>query len=55
MARSDRVAGIIAVLLSVLFFYLGSLPIKWAQPYGTLGGSEFIFVRFVLGSLLISL
>ncbi len=53
MGVSSRTVGFLTVFFSGLFFYLGTLPIRWEKDYGTLGGNEFISARFLLGALLI--
>ncbi len=40
-------------MLSMLCFYGSTLPIRWAKVYGTLGGGDFLFVRFIIGSLFV--
>ena len=53
--HNSRILGVLAILSSNFLFYFGTLPIRWAKEYGSLGGTEFIFTRFLLGSLIVCL
>lgn len=55
-ARPPRqIIGWLAVFGSAFFFYLATLIIRWAADYVTIGSPFFVFSRFLLGFIIVSL
>ncbi len=50
-----QAAGWLAVFGSAFFFYLATLIIRWSADHVTIGSAYFVFARFLLGFLVVSL
>jgi drug/metabolite transporter (DMT)-like permease len=51
---SRRAIGWLAVFGSAFCFYLATLIIRWAVPYGDIASAYFVFARFLLGFVVVS-
>lgn len=52
---SRQSVGWLAVFGSAFFFYLATLIIRWAAGHVTIGSAYFVFARFLLGFIVVSL
>lgn len=52
--RSRQMLGWLAVFGSAFCFYLATLIIRWAEPHVEIASSYFVFSRFLLGFLVVS-
>lgn len=53
--RSRQIVGWLAVFGSAFFFYLATLIIRWAAPYVEIASAYFVFSRFLLGFIVVSI
>jgi drug/metabolite transporter (DMT)-like permease len=51
---SRQPVGWLAVFGSAFFFYLATLVIRWAADHVTIGSAYFVFARFLLGFIVVS-
>ena len=51
---SRQSVGWLAVFGSAFFFYLATLIIRWATAHVTIGSAYFVFARFLLGFIVVS-
>lgn len=51
---SRQSVGWLAVFGSAFFFYLATLVIRWAADHVTIGSAYFVFARFLLGFIVVS-
>lgn len=52
---SMQLFGWLAVLGSAFFFYLATVIIRWAGDYVEIGSAYFVFARFLLGFIVVSI
>lgn len=51
---SRKAVGWLAVFGSAFFFYLATLVIRWAAAHVSIGSAYFVFARFLLGFIVVS-
>ncbi|MDD2942739.1 MAG: DMT family transporter [bacterium] len=52
--KSQHIYGVVAVLLSAFMFYFSTVFVKFAQSTGEISPGFFLFARFILGLVMIS-
>ncbi len=53
--RQQQLIGWLAVFGSALFFYLATAIISWGQPHTNISAPFYVFARFLLGFVVVSL